>query len=51
MIQFFKKIIRVILLMVIKVLKRSQIDYKPGFTSTKTKQIFSSGIEDIEDIE
>jgi gamma-glutamylcysteine synthetase len=31
-----------------KVLNRSQIDYKPGFTSTKTQQIFQHGIEDVE---
>ncbi len=31
-----------------KILKRPQIDYKPGFTSTKTKKVFTSGIEDIE---
>lgn len=31
-----------------KVLNRTQIDYKPGFTSTKTQQIFQHGIEDFE---
>lgn len=31
-----------------KVLNRPQIDYKPGFSSTKTNWIFESGIEDIE---
>ncbi len=30
-----------------RILKRPRIDYKPGFSSTKTKQVFQSGIEDI----
>lgn len=29
-----------------KVLHRSQIDYKPGVSSTKTQKVFQSGIED-----
>ena len=30
-----------------KFLNRSHIDYKPGFTSTRTIQVFKSGLEDI----
>lgn len=31
-----------------KVLNRSQIDYKPGFTSIRTRQVFEHGIEEVE---
>lgn len=31
-----------------KFLNRSHIDYKPGFTSSKTIQVFKSGLEEIE---
>ena len=30
-----------------KVLNRPHIEYKPSFTSTRTQQVFSSGIEDL----
>jgi hypothetical protein len=30
-----------------KILNRSQIDYKPGFTSTKTRKIFSTRLEEL----
>jgi len=31
-----------------KVLNRPHIEYKPGFTSTRTEKVFTSGIEDLE---
>jgi hypothetical protein len=30
-----------------KVLNRERIDYKPGFTSTRTQKVFKTGIEDL----